>query len=679
MRTVGKLREALLLCALTCAFTTTCYGAAVATEIPQEFLLDEIVVTATRYEKPDVDVPASTSVLTSKDLKNSGAENVQMALQKVPGIQYTTFGPGGNPFGTMANYIIVRGVSNGTLILVNGSPINMSGKYYLDSVPVENVERIEIVKGGGAVLYGSEAMGGVVNIITKKKFNNSVTFGTGNYGQRIFKATFNVGALNIGYNKEKWGNLDDAQTNKDTTNFAKNKPVSSGDRIYDFTGSDKDSFFAEYNFNENLQFLYTYMENRNGWQCRFGDNWKNLDPSYTANPGDYQKQDKFWTKQHIVQLNYIDQNYKLNLFYNQNTPETDGLAYFNTSGLKNTTDKTRLNVFRAKDRAYGVDIQRNWKLGEKAIAIIGTTYKNESYEQNKLYRIPYDHKRNVWGLYGQWEQRLNTKDSFILGARETWTSAAERDDNFSNFSASGQFVHKLGENENVYASIGQSFILPTFTQLYGSVYNTKPSPDLKPQQGINYELGWKKISDGHSWKAAVYHMEIKDNISSTWFDGSKTGKESEYVYKNEDFRNTGIELLCNIENDNGWSFNYGINYGNPQVKESGEKANKGRLNWQRKFGRYQVTGGATYHKDKWSTSLNLSYLADRSTTTSSYPARGIKPYLLTSLSTHYRPDKNSEIALSMDNLLDRKDILSHSGTDYYATPVNFLLSYTYRF
>ena len=64
---------------------------------------------------------------------------------------------------------------------------------------------------------------------------------------------------------------------------------------------------------------------------------------------------------------------------------------------------------------------------------------------------------------------------------------------------------------------------------------------------------------------------------------------------------------------------------------------------------------------------------------SSEPAYRTKPYLLTTWNTTYAPDKNSEISLRIDNVLDRDDITSHAGTEYYTAPINYLLSYTYRF
>ena len=83
-----------------------------------------MVVTATRTEKRDVDVPASTTILTSEDLKATGAREFAGCFGACAGLVYKTFAPGGGAMGTMANEIAIRGVSNGTLIMLNGSPMN---------------------------------------------------------------------------------------------------------------------------------------------------------------------------------------------------------------------------------------------------------------------------------------------------------------------------------------------------------------------------------------------------------------------------------------------------------------------------------------------------------------------------------------------------------------------------
>lgn len=615
-----------------------------AQENEQEFTLDPMVITATRTEKRDVDVPASTTILSNQDLKNTGAQNLQVALGRVPGLIYKTFSPGGGAMGTMANEIAIRGVSNGTLVMLNGTPMNLRGKYFLDAIPVENVERVEIVKGGAGVLYGSEAMGGVINIITKKEFTNSVSVGYGNYGQQKYSASVGTDKVNVGYNLEKWGNVDTISRSDDK-----------GLKHTDMTGSEKRNLYVDYKINDNWNFLYNYFETN----VRY-DTW--FDDAYKAVPkgGALQQNREYVTKQNLVQLLYQDDTLKANLYYNQNKLMANGFTNYNTSG----EFQGKIYDTDEKNRTYGADVQKEWQLNSKGSLVLGGSYKNEFYDD-------YSSKvtdRHIYAVYGQYDHKFDDKNELIVGARETWTTGGYRDQNYDNFSMSGQYVHKLDDDDSLYANVTQSFIMPTFSQMYGASDTAIANPDLKPQKGVSYEAGWKRVTDSHSWKAAVYHIDITDNISATW-DTDKT----EYQYTNEDFKNTGIELSCDIEGKNGWSYNWGVNYMDPKVK--GTK----KPYWDRKYGRVQLNGGITYSKDKWVSSLQGTYLAERVGTPSSSHSYHEKPYFLTSLTTTYNADKQNSFTLTMDNLLDREDNLSHSGSEYYSTPFNFMLTYNYKF
>ena len=638
-------------------------GTAVYAEEPnQTFTLDPMVVTATRYEKRDVDVPASTTILTGKELKDTGANNLGVALSKVPGVAYKQFGPAGASMGTMINEVNIRGVSNGTLILVNGNPVSWRGKYNLEAIAVDNIERVEIVKSGGSVLYGSEAMGGVINIILKKNGANTVGIGFGNRGQQNYKAQVGNDKFNVNYNLEKFGKV----TGISESDVNYNKLV--GTTRTDVDNVEKNNVSLGYNITDNLNFSYNYFETKVDYM-RF----LNAVTTGEAVVGDPFNARTYTSKQHTTQLNYNDENWKVGLYFNQANIEALGASYFTTTG--NTSSGTKkLSQYNTeeKNRTYGADIQKNWDIGEKSKAIFGMTYQREFYDKS-VYADGDDYSRNNLAVYGQWEQALDKKNTIILGARETWTTGAPRSQNYNNFSAAGQYVHKLDDAQSLYASVTQSFIMPTFAQMYGASDTAIANPDLKPQTGINYEIGWKKVSDMHSWKAALYHIDITDNISASW-----NKNKSEYQYTNEDFKNTGIELTCDIAGKDGFSYNWGINYGDPKVKGSGASAEKPY--WDRKFGRVQLNGGITYSKDKWRSSLTASYLADRVGTPSSSHSEKVKPYLLTSLSTTYQMDKKSDITLTMDNILNRKDNLSHSGgSAYYSTPFNFLLSYNYKF
>lgn len=194
-----RISKALLMTALITNSLLVSSVTAFAEESLNEYSLDTMVVTATRTEKRDVDVPASTEIITYEDIVDSGSVNAMEAVSKMLGVDYNTYLPGGSAQTSMTNEINVRGFSYGTLILVNGNPINLNNTYVIDAIPAEAIERIEVVKGGGSVLYGSEAQSGVINIITKKKVSNKVRVGFGNYKQQQYNVAVGNDKLKINY------------------------------------------------------------------------------------------------------------------------------------------------------------------------------------------------------------------------------------------------------------------------------------------------------------------------------------------------------------------------------------------------------------------------------------------------------------------------------------------------
>ncbi|WP_337572882.1 TonB-dependent receptor [Phascolarctobacterium succinatutens] len=592
-------------------------GTNVFAEELQEFSLDQMVVTATRTEKRDVDIPASTTVITSQQLKDSGSSSIAEVLGKQAGIEYKSFGPLGSSMGTMINEVNIRGISNGTLVLVNGNPISWRGKYNLESIPTESIERIEIVKSGGSVLYGSEAMGGVINIITKKKGSNSVSVGYGNRSHQNYKVNVGDEKFTAGYSLEKMGRVN--YRSLSDVNYKKKgetTPNLKGETRTDADDVKKQSVNIGYNFNDNLSLAYNYYESQVNYERFFTDVEKG-----NASVGDQFNGRLYTTKQNNFQLNYKDDDYKASVYYNITNIESEGPSFYNTTTSSTTCGNKKFSIYHTKERnsTVGADLQRNWDIGEKSQAVLGVDYQHEMYEKSVFSGGSLS--RDIWAVFGQWDQKFDDKNSMIFGARETWTTNAFRDQNYNNFSGAVQYIHKLDDDQSLYAAYTESFIMPTYAQMNGASDTAKPNPNLKPQTGKNYELGWKKVSDSHNWKAALYHIDIKDNISATW-----TSSRAEYTYKNEDFKNTGVELTCEIKDDNGFSYNYGVNYGDPKVK-----AKTGKTYWDRKFGRWQLNGGITYAKDKLRSSLTGSYLADRVNTPSSTHSSKTKPYFITPL------------------------------------------------
>ena len=116
----------------------------------QAFTLDPMIVTAQRTETRDLDTPATTNIITEQNIKEAGYKNVFDAIEHQVGLTSTGYGDAG------------------TLVMVDGIPMNLKNYNSLDGIPIDMVQQIEIIKGAAGTLYGSEAMGGVVNVITKR-------------------------------------------------------------------------------------------------------------------------------------------------------------------------------------------------------------------------------------------------------------------------------------------------------------------------------------------------------------------------------------------------------------------------------------------------------------------------------------------------------------------------------
>lgn len=620
------------------------------------YSLDTTIVTATRTEKRDLDVPMSTEVVTAEDISESGARNAAEALQKLNGFEYGAFGPMGAAMGTMSNEVNIRGVDNGVLVLLNGNPVSLRGKYNLQEIAADSIERIEIVKGGGSVLYGSEAMAGVVNIITKTKGENSVRVGFGNHGQQLYGVNLAAQGFTFNFHRNsarKFGGVSYSD-------------LSSGSSHYGTTRTDLKDIVNQgisvgYKFNDHLSFLYGHYDTKANYE-RFIDG---VDSSSKENLlGEQFNGREYTTKRDTVQLNYRDKRRKAGIYYNNGFTESEGPTYYTTRLAASSTP--RYNT-RERNTNYGFDYQQNWGIG-KGVLTAGLSGQHEIYKSLASYstKDPASYSRNNWGVFAQWDQKIDKKNSFIIGGRETWTSGTKQ--NYNNFSAAGQFLHKMDKNNSLYLNISQSFIMPSFANMYKSGDVQIPNPGLKPQKGINYEIGWKNISGGHKWKAALFLTRIDDNISATW-----NSSNTSYTYENEKFRNEGLELSYALKTEKGLSYYAGLTWQNPRRKSDNKDY------WDAKFGKIQLTGAIGYKRDKWNASLQGSFLGSRVGIVSSGPSVDRKPYLLTSLVVGYAPTKQSKVTLTVNNILNRKDIISNSSSSYYGEPRTFMVDYKHTF
>lgn len=655
----------LLTGAVLSVFMAGAYGNACAADGTSDavYSLNPVVVTATRYEKSDAEIPAATQTFTEEQIEQTGADNLQVALQYLDGVIDDGMGPNGTSVSSMTTKNVIRGVSNGTVVMINGTPINWRTNYNLENIPTSAVERVEVVRGGGAVLYGSQATGGVINIITKKTLPNEVKVGLGNKGRQEYAVTANAGDLSIAYTYNKWGKLgyvssSDSSIKPDGTRV----PVEMKQRFF---GSEKNDFLATYKLNDHADFLYNHNESASRWAYTYTGI---TDPDYEDINDHPRYIRRYENDKDFLQFNFhgLD-GISGHVFYNYNTLKTHGTDYYSSTGKKYAAPKAVRG--QEKNKTYGYDVQKVWDGNPDQTFLIGTSLVRETFENETS-----DTGRNIISAFGSWERNLTAKDVLTLSGRGTWTTGGIQ--NFHNFSGQAQYLHKLDNTQSLYASVGQSFVLPTFSQMYsreqaGGISNIIGNPDLKPQKGLHYEAGWKKEETNRQYKVALFTEKIDDNISYS-------GTSRRWYAINEDFKNHGIEASIRGQEDNGFTWHAGLTWQDPKSKQTTEKTSAKRY-WDRSYGRILLTGGVGYEKEKWTTALNFSYLADRVQSPTAAHSHSVKPYLLTSMTVKYSPNKSSDIMLAIDNLLNRKDIVSHTTSDYYATPRNFILSYRYKF
>ena len=188
-----------------------------AQEASDTVSLPEIVVTATRYPVAPDSVAATVTVLRGEDLRAQGIRFVSDALRQVPGAQVVR----GGSYGSTTSLFVRGGESDYVKVLVDGVPVNQpGGSFDFSSLTTDNVERIEVLRGPGSVLYGSDAIAGIVQIVTREGRGPIEASGTAE-GGTFGTAEWQVAALG-GQERLGWS----ASVSRLTT-----------DGIYDFNNS----------------------------------------------------------------------------------------------------------------------------------------------------------------------------------------------------------------------------------------------------------------------------------------------------------------------------------------------------------------------------------------------------------------------------------------------------------
>ena len=609
-----------------------------------------INVTANRMALLNLDTPAAMDVITDKDIMNSGAKNAFDAVNMVPGITSFSYGASGLEYGAMDSRVNIRGLERGSLILVNGVPMNLNGKGGLSSIPTGSIARIEVLKGAASALYGSDAMSGVVNVITKTptKEGGSATIGVGNMGSQTYKINYGTPRFLIGIERGFFGKQDPSTpVRTDSVDHP---------RGYEYyTARDKGNslgIFMSGKLSDKVTLNFSRFEGKSAYaQLSTESNATNRN-------------------RHSTTYAYDDSKNNASLIYKDGN--TTGTLFYNDRDLKGKNRKHSLPSYTSNDsnyiaRQYGFDVQHEWDFrGGKDYLIAGVLGKRETYRTTSgpVYANPHRHSL---ALYGSYSYQINPKWTTVLGLR--YTDIKDPVKNQHVLTPQFQLNHRINKESSVYMNVGKAFTMPNLSDTFKTVnrqYQSVSGRNLKPEEGWNYELGYKHITKKDSWKVAAFYMDFKNFFS--WKPDSN-GKMTIRVNGGR-FRNIGVEAQYGRKLTDRLKVTVGAAYSNPKQMEIDKNY------WQQANPKLQFTGGIHYNSSTWTAGSSINFVTKRMKNRDG----GINPNLVAwNAYVGYQFNENSSMRLDARNLLNRHNVISNGDWEYWDEPFNYQLSYTQKF
>ena len=403
----------------------------------QAFTLDPMIVTAQRTETRDLDTPATTNIITEQNIKEAGYKNVFDAIEHQVGLTSTGYGDAGQDFGFSSGRTVIRGYDRGTLVMVDGIPMNLKNYNSLDGIPIDMVQQIEISKGAAGTLYGSEAMGGVVNVITKRpggKTQVKVKGTVGNY-YKDYGVTYAGEKLIVTASKE--------YSNKLTHSNA--YPEGSSTDWWVGKGQ-KNRAGISAALTDEIGFTFIYQD---GNITRGSNN-------------DAKKVGSVYKK---YNYRYDDKRITTGLTYNGKYNGIKALVGYNyrrTEGYDFAAATPGPVSSSADLSSYIGDVQKTWNLGKNTL-ITGYSLRRENYE-NLVTKANKAHRTSN-AIYLSYNNVFSDKFSATLGLRGEIIDDPVKSENILN--PQFQTLYKINDTTSWYINIGKAFQMPTVDSYYG--------------------------------------------------------------------------------------------------------------------------------------------------------------------------------------------------------------------
>ena len=477
--------------------------------------LDTLVVTATRSEEKIKDVPARISVINKNAIEKNPALNLSDLIQQDPSVYVKQSGGMGQ-----ISEIGLRGTKAvHTLVLKDGARLNSQnelGPLYPAFLDTSDVQQIEILKGPASVQYGSDAIGGVVQLISKKPVKSGAEL-TGIYGENNTYKT--IAKADLVTDQGFYAQVGGQRLESDGTRIFESQDKS------DKASYDQKGYNAKVGyFQENQIDASASISENKGTSIFSNDYITNTAPRNFVNRVINAK----------VDYNIL-QNLILGAHFANVQDKQDVPSYFTQYNTENNQS----------------DLNLKWKFTPNQNILLGATYNDANYKTSSIKNQ--DQSVNSTGYYLQHQFKNELFDTQV-GLR------VEDNELFGSHTVGqGAIRYHFLPNASVYVNIGSAFRAPTLNELYSQWGGNE---NLEPEESISYELGFDyAITDNLATSFSVYRTNVDNlivysdsmnqNVGEANFTGGEAGLKwkqddlflaTEYAYVETENKATGLEI-----------------------------------------------------------------------------------------------------------------------------------------
>lgn len=676
--------------------------------LDENFVLDEMVVSATRSEKKLLDTAASVSVITDKDLNKMHINNLDEAFVKIPGVYVGRL----SGIGSTTSQTVMRGVNaaNSVAVLVDGVQVNDSynGSVTWSAIPVDMVKRVEVLRGPASVLYGGNALAGVINIITKDVDKTSVNLklsygsnNTQNHSLYVAGKASDKLDFNVNYEKKKTdGYITDPVLSPKAVFGAETTTTNTGAKRWIIGNKGKRQWDEntvgvgfKYHFDESKSLALDFTKNEYEYSYSaptsyFGDDIIKKAGTYFSTPGEKA------SNKYNMTYNDSENGWKAVVGYSDQYKQHD-------TSISKATDSSKPNT------RFSFDLQKNQTISANNNAVFGLNYRKDEMDAivykladkfNSDSKIAVDSMASgtnkSFSAYVMDEHKFSDRWTATAGLRyDKWstdgrillpnkTEAINYDEStYDNWSPSLSVMYKPEADSSVYLSWGKAFEAPSLYRMYSSSYSSNvyniANPNLKPQKAETFELGYKKdLNNKSAIGVSVYDTKYKGLLYKNSL-GVVDGMNATCYQNAGEAEAKGFELELNHNFDDKWSAFLNYTYQNPVIKKALKATEKDK--YVTAIPKEVFRAGVTYSDDKWSGMLTGEYISKRfSKTDNSDTVNGVygsyDPYFIMNMDISYSFNKNYTLTASVNNILDR-DFFNY----YYQPGRTYSVELNYRF